>query len=86
MPIIKKEDCRKTYGQETITENMFCAGYLDGRHDACLGDSGGPLALDNKLYGIVSFGKGCGEVGFPGVYTDVYKMRPWIEENLAKNP
>ena len=50
-----------------ITDAMVCAGFEYGGHDACQGDSGGPLVYhDNStdawlLYGIVSWGWGCGE-------------------------
>ena len=41
-----------------------------GSVDACTGDSGGPLFTgtgDNAVqHGIVSWGRGCGLVGFPG--------------------
>ena len=48
-----------------------CAGYLDGRADACQGDSGGPLVLNGRLLATVSWGKGCAEAGYPGVYAEI---------------
>ena len=48
-----------------------CAGYLDGTGDACQGDSGGPLVLNGRLLGLVSWGTGCAEPGYPGVYAEI---------------
>jgi trypsin len=46
------------------------------------GDSGGPLRRlsDGRLVGLVSFGPGneCAYRDFPGVYTRVAAIRPWI--------
>ena len=46
----------------------------DGQN-ACQGESGGPLICINNnepiLYGILSWGEGCGTKGSPGVYTRV---------------
>ncbi|XP_075276536.1 hepatocyte growth factor activator serine protease isoform X2 [Opisthocomus hoazin] len=87
-PIIPEEKCRspEIYGTE-ITENMFCAGYLDSRSDACQGDSGGPLACEKDevsyLYGIISWGDGCGRVNKPGVYTRMTNYVNWINEKIA---
>ncbi|EDV98088.1 trypsin [Drosophila grimshawi] len=64
----------------TITEEMLCAGFLEGGKDACQGDSGGPLTVDGVLVGIVSWGVGCAREGFPGVYTSVLHHSEWIEE------
>ena len=50
---------------------MVCAG--DGVHDTCQGDSGGPLLVPDGagfvLAGITSWGEGCADPDFPGVYT-----------------
>lgn len=36
LPILSKEECKDAgYLKSRITENMFCAGYLDGKKDSC---------------------------------------------------
>lgn len=54
---------------------------------ACSGDSGGPLVIRRKLFylplppvlvGIVSWGNGCAEPTYPGVYSNVQSVREWI--------
>lgn len=60
---------------------MFCASVL-GSQDACTFDSGGPLVYENEVCGIVSFGIGCASSRYPGVYTDVYYVRKFIEESM----
>nr|XP_008114135.1 PREDICTED: hepatocyte growth factor activator isoform X1 [Anolis carolinensis] len=76
----------EVYGAD-ISENMFCAGFLEGKTDACQGDSGGPLACAKDgisyLYGIISWGDGCGKAGKPGVYTKVTNYVDWINEKIS---
>ncbi|XP_061440578.1 hepatocyte growth factor activator isoform X2 [Rhineura floridana] len=91
IPIIPDYKCRNydVYGAD-ISENMFCAGYLDAKSDACQGDSGGPLVCENNgvtyLYGIISWGEGCSKVGKPGVYTKLTKYVDWINEKINPTP
>uniref|UniRef100_H0WNG6 Serine protease 22 n=1 Tax=Otolemur garnettii TaxID=30611 RepID=H0WNG6_OTOGA len=87
VPIIDRETCNRLYwrgaGQAAITEDMLCAGYLEGGRDACLGDSGGPLMcqVDGSwlLTGVISWGEGCAERNRPGVYISLPAHRSWVE-------
>ncbi|TRY85183.1 hypothetical protein DNTS_030943 [Danionella cerebrum] len=77
----------EVYGTE-IRSGMICAG-RDSCVDACQGDSGGPLACECEgvsfLYGIISWGDGCGRSGKPGVYTHVPKYVDWINGVIKGN-
>uniref|UniRef100_A0A8C5M8F3 Peptidase S1 domain-containing protein n=1 Tax=Leptobrachium leishanense TaxID=445787 RepID=A0A8C5M8F3_9ANUR len=89
LTIVERAKCHKIYGKikpkEVITKNMLCAGPLKRRKDdACTGDSGGPLICENKLQGIVSFGKGCGNPKIPGVYTRLTtEYHNWIKKTIG---
>ena len=72
---------------DKVSKVSLCASApsFSGGKDSCGGDSGGPLACQNKdgswfLAGIVSFGPtiGCALEGLPGVYVDVSKYIDWI--------
>ena len=73
----------------SIGKTQICAGF--GSKDTCSGDSGGPMLsneLDNGLWaviGITSFGVGCADDRFPGVYTRVDEYLQWIESNSHSN-
>ena len=67
VPVVPQKKCIASYGKR-IPMSQFCAGYDEGGKDSCQGDSGGPLLVGNVLYGIVSWGKGCAQPRFYGVY------------------
>ncbi|XP_040284364.1 serine protease 56 isoform X6 [Bufo bufo] len=91
VPVLSQESCRSTLGKDMLTNTMFCAGYLSGGIDSCQGDSGGPLTCQDPsskqyvIYGITSWGDGCGERGKPGVYTRVTAFIDWIRTQMKKS-
>ncbi|KAJ8258103.1 hypothetical protein GJAV_G00193190 [Gymnothorax javanicus] len=83
LPIISSERCNSSQSfNGNITSNMICAGFSTGGKDACEGDSGGPLVCDGRVYGVVSWGNGCADAKYPGVYTAVTKFRKWINRTI----
>ncbi|KAM4807628.1 hepatocyte growth factor activator [Rhinophrynus dorsalis] len=91
VPLVPDNKCSspEVYGAD-ISDNMFCAGYFECTKDACQGDSGGPLACEQDktfyLYGIVSWGDGCGRLNKPGVYTRVSNYVDWIIRRTTPKP
>ncbi|EFX79747.1 hypothetical protein DAPPUDRAFT_304284 [Daphnia pulex] len=87
---ITNNECSSTFRGvilSGITDQMLCAGY-PGR-GICSGDSGGPLFVQPApgekwiQVGIVSWGVGCAEPDFPGVYTRISSFIGWINEHAA---
>ncbi|KAJ8932955.1 hypothetical protein NQ314_014334 [Rhamnusium bicolor] len=66
---------------------MFCAGLLGvGGIDACQGDSGGPAVVNGLVAGLVSWGAGCARPNHPGVKTNLYNLRNWIDGAISAPP
>jgi trypsin len=76
------------YGGVYVPLAHLCAGVPQGGVDACLGDSGGALTVDQGgvpvVAGIVSTGIGCGLVEFPGIYSRVTTYLPWIRQYVPR--
>uniref|UniRef100_A0ABM5GJI9 Neurotrypsin n=2 Tax=Pogona vitticeps TaxID=103695 RepID=A0ABM5GJI9_9SAUR len=84
IPLLPKRICEERY-RTRFTGRMLCAGSLQDqkRVDSCQGDSGGPLMCERPgeswaVYGVTSWGYGCGVKDSPGVYTKVSSFVPWI--------
>ena len=78
--IVDHEECRKNNTETArVTDRMICAGVPEEGKGPCHGDSGGPLVSNGTLVGVVSWGFECAREGYPGVYSDVAKLRPWVQ-------
>ncbi|CAG9138107.1 unnamed protein product [Plutella xylostella] len=68
-----------------VTTSMLCAGLLNvGGADACQGDSGGPLVYNGVVVGVTSWGAGCGNPSYPGVYARVASYTTWITSTVQR--
>ncbi|WP_414720803.1 S1 family serine peptidase [Streptomyces sp.] len=65
-----------------VRATMMCAGLEGGGRDACQGDSGGPLVVAGRLVGLVSWGTGCAQAAYPGVYTRMSAMAALVAPYL----
>ncbi len=86
---------RRSYGKTFKAESMLCAGAGTTPKtmvDSCYGDSGGPLfagpANDPIEIGVVSWGRGCAQLGYPGIYTRLSdpSIANWIQSTMANPP
>ena len=71
--------------------SLDCRRVLARACPSIQGDSGGPFfAVDSfgeyVLAGVVSWGRGCAQPGYPGVYTRTSAYQAWICENSANTP
>ncbi|CAB3259413.1 unnamed protein product [Arctia plantaginis] len=86
------EECALKYPEYRLLLKGFdpqtqtCYGDKTKAVDTCQGDSGGPIQIKSKrincmyiLVGVTSFGRKCGVIAEPAIYTKVSYYVPWIE-------
>ncbi|GIY55733.1 trypsin-1 [Caerostris extrusa] len=86
VPILSDDQCKEVY-KDSYESTMMCAGYEEGGQDSCQGDSGGPFVHRSSdgvatLIGIVSWGYGCAQPKYPGVYTETAHFLDWIARTM----
>lgn len=93
VPLVERNRCQKAFDY-VIHSTQICAGSRKGGIDSCAGDSGGPLLCEKResdgssrwvVYGVTSYGEGCGEKKKYGIYTNVRKYLDWIKETISTN-
>ena len=82
-PMVADSTCEFAYGSDFDRNTMVCAG--NGATDTCQGDSGGPLMVPDGpnarvLAGVTSWGLGCADPDFPGVYVRLGapQLKSWV--------
>ncbi|XP_072943205.1 mast cell protease 1A-like [Epargyreus clarus] len=67
-------------------KTQVCYGNKLQSNKTCQGESGNPLHIRSDrikcmhvVVGVTSFGRACGSIGPPGIYTRVAEYLPWIE-------
>src|SRR3954454_13433171 len=86
VPITTDAYAANAYPDSFENKTQIGAGFPKGGVDTCGGDSGGPLMVPGpngvfRLAGDTSYGQGCAEPGFPGIYGRVADttLRTWIK-------
>lgn len=83
---ISNTDCEAKYNGSPISipsggwRTLVCAEKIGV--DSCQGDSGGPIVVESsgKQFGITSFGEGCADPRFPGVYSNIASLLNWVKD------
>lgn len=84
MRVMANTNCQAIYGTSVVIASTMCGeGWTVSTQGACMGDSGGPMAIYENgvptLIGVVSFisGRGCG-AGDPTGFTRTASFLTWV--------
>ncbi|XP_055321370.1 chymotrypsin-1-like [Sitodiplosis mosellana] len=80
LTVISTPECREING-DTVHDSHLCTFNKAGE-GACYGDSGGPLVFNNKLIGLVNWGRPCAQ-GYPDAHAKVSFLHDWVKENTG---
>lgn len=97
LPIVDQEVCEQAYADEDpILPTMICAGLPEGGKDACVGDSGAPLIVQDRQgqwqqiavvsHGGKSDGPLCAGPDAYGVYTRLAAFTDFIHQHVQELP
>ncbi|MBK7300844.1 MAG: serine protease [Moraxellaceae bacterium] len=77
------------HNPQQITPSMMCADSINQEKpsDTCEGDSGSSLIMYNNVFepvllGLTSWGNGCAQQGYAGVYTRLAAFDDWLKSTV----
>lgn len=80
------EECNALF---SIDNSSLCAGGVKDQ-DTCVHDNGGPLVKEpvegdggDVLIGVMKWGLGCGDEGYPSVFSHVAAAIKWIDDMIS---
>lgn len=90
VPFVSDDTCEQAYGSSLHPAYEMCAGDAAGGVDTCQGDSGGPMVKNDTdgewvEVGIVSWGQGCAERGYYGVYGEIQSFSANITNRISSS-
>lgn len=75
------QQCRGALSNSPLMDySQICTFNRQGE-GVCFGDSGGPVTMDGKLYGVASWGKPCGQ-GYPDMYSSIIYYHDFIRKHV----
>lgn len=79
---IGNDECKRAHEPkyQMLVYNTTLCTFIGYNNGTCLGDSGGPLELDGKLVGILSWGIQPCATGTPEHFTRLSFYTNWIQQ------
>ncbi|WP_434443699.1 trypsin-like serine protease [Lentzea sp. E54] len=85
LPIVNGDSVCQGVGAGFKSATMICAGYSDGRITILPGDSGGPLIVDGKIYGVASWSRS--DFKWYSIYGRLdNEMGDWVKNEVGVQP
>ncbi|MEV6239710.1 trypsin-like serine protease [Lentzea sp. NPDC051838] len=85
LPIVNGDSVCQGVGAGFKSAYMICAGYNDGRITILPGDSGGPLIVDGKIFGVASWSRS--DFKWYSIYGRLdNEMGDWVKTEVGQQP
>lgn len=86
VPVQNIKECKQKwskYGQDKISDTVFCVTHPTKDRRKCVYDPGCPLIWNNQLCGIASIDSSCVDPSKPGIYTNINHVKEYISRVSA---